>query len=74
MGDGALAVFYESALGGGEVDCVGEDGARGEEGVGVVDVGVGGVGGEEGVDEGDFRRVLGDVGLDGEVGGGCEVA
>lgn len=72
MGDGALALFYEGALGGGEMDCVGEDGAGGEEGVGVVDVGVGSVGGEEGTDEGDFGGVFGDVGLDGEVGvGGC---
>ena len=38
--------------------------------MGVVDVGVGCVGGEEGVDESDFGGVFGDVGLDGEVGGG----
>ena len=70
MGDFALSLLYQRALGGGEVDCVGEDGARGEKGVGVVDVGVGAVRGEEGVDEGDFGGVLGDVGLDGEVGSG----
>ncbi len=65
MGDFASSLLYERALGGGEVDCVCEDGAGGEEGVGVVDVGVGGVRGEEGVDEGYFGGVLGDVGLDG---------
>ena len=65
MGDFTLSLLYERALGWGEVDCVSEDGARGEEGVGVVDVGVGGVCGEERMDEGYFGGVLGDVGLNG---------
>ena len=50
------------------MDSVCEDGGGGEEGVSVVDVGVGFVRGEEGTDEGYFGRVLGDVGLDWEVG------
>ncbi len=29
MGDFTLFLLYEGALGGGEVDCVGEEGARG---------------------------------------------
>ena len=38
--------------------------------MGVVDVGVGGMRGEEGVNEGYFGGVLGNVGLNGEMGGG----
>lgn len=67
MADACAAVFDQLALVGGEVNGVGEDGARGEEAVGVVDGGVGSVGREEGGDEGDFVGVFGDVGLDGEV-------
>ena len=52
------------------MDCVGEDGAGREEGVGVVDVGVGIVRWEEGLDEGYFGGVFGDVCLNWE-GCGC---
>ena len=41
MGYFTLPLFYEGALGGGEMDSVCEDGARGEEGVRVVDGSVG---------------------------------
>lgn len=42
VGDAAAVGFDEGEFLGGEVDCVREDGARGEEVVGGVDVGVGG--------------------------------
>ena len=50
------------------MDSVCEDCTRGEEGVSVVDVGVGRVSGKERAHEGYFGGVLGDVRLDGEVG------
>lgn len=50
------------------MDGVCEDGARGEEVVGGVDVGVGGGEWEEGCHEGAFGGVFGDVGLDWKVG------
>ena len=50
------------------MDSVCEDGARGEEGVRVVDGSVGGVSREKGVYEGYFGGVFGDVRLDWKVG------
>lgn len=67
MTDPAPALFNQPALSGGEVDCVREDGARGEEVAGVVDGCVVRLRGEEGVNEGAFGGVFGDVGLDWEV-------
>lgn len=68
MGDTCAAGFDEGTFFGREVDCVGEDGPGREEVVGVVDGGVGGVGGEELADEGELGEVLGEVRLNGEVG------
>lgn len=64
MGDSGPAGADEGALGFGQVDAVREDNAVCE-GVGfVVNVGVAGGLGDEGVDEGDFVEGFGDVGLD----------
>ncbi|KAL9122114.1 MAG: hypothetical protein Q9187_001323, partial [Circinaria calcarea] len=68
VGDFGATASDEGDLGGGKVAGVREEGLGREEAVGVVDGGVGGVGGEEGFDEGELGFGLGDVGLDGEGG------
>ncbi len=62
--DGALAFVDELPFGGGEVDSVGEKGARREEAEAVVDGGVVLIVGEEFADECEFGEGLGEVGLD----------